>query len=222
MHKYFLPFLVFIIYTALRLTWRLRLTEPPELKERLKSRQPFILAHWHGDELVLIQFLGYYRVGTIVSTSKDGDIMNTLVKLIGGTTVRGSSTRGGIGALKGLFRLLKEGWNTSFAVDGPKGPLHQVKPGVFEVARTLGIPIFWSGISCDRAIHFPKSWNKTFLPKPFARVHVTWHGPLWIPAEADPRDAGLAQDLATRLHAAKQQEADSIAALSAGRSSPAP
>lgn len=207
LHRYVIPYLVFFIYSALRFTWRVNLREPEELKQRLKNREPFILTHWHGDELALYQFIGYYRVGTIVSTSKDGEIMNTMVRLIGGHTSRGSSTRGGVGALKGLLRLVREGWNCSFAVDGPKGPIYKVKPGVFEVARAMQVPMFWVGVSCNRAFHFPKSWNKTYLPKPFARIEVQWHGSMMVPRDADPKSSELALDLETKLNAAKQQAA---------------
>jgi hypothetical protein len=170
--------LVFIIYQSLRWTWRLKVVEPPDFQQALKDRRSFILSHWHGDELVLLQLIPSYRIATIVSTSKDGEMMNTLVGWMQGKTSRGSSTRGAVSALKGLIRLVREGYNCSFAVDGPKGPIYKVKPGVFEMSKSLQLPIYWSGVACDRAFHFPKSWNKTYLPKPFARIYVQWFGPM--------------------------------------------
>lgn len=212
MKQKLLGVLVFFVYRILSLTWRVTLIEPDSLKNKMKERKPFILAHWHGDEVVLFQFIGRYKVGTIVSQSDDGEMMAMMIRLIGGKVSRGSSTRGGIGALKGLLRLSREGHPCSFAVDGPKGPIYQVKPGVFEVSRVLKSPIYWSGVSCDRAIHFPKSWNKTYLPKPFAKIKVQWFGPMDPVAEnEDPRDPKLAQTLADALNAAKQQVAGSIA-----------
>lgn len=207
-----LAWVVYLLYRTLKLTWRIEMIEPPSLRERLANREPVILAHWHGDELVLVQLFGIYPIGTIVSTSKDGEIMNRLIHIFGGSTTRGSSTRGGIGALKGLLKLVREGWNCSFAVDGPKGPIYKVKPGIFEVAKLLQIPIYWAGAGCDRAIHFPKSWNKTYLPKPFARVRIQWFGPMNPPSkEDDPRDPNLAKDLESKLNVAKQQVAAFIA-----------
>lgn len=207
-----LTVLVYIIYQSLRWTWRLEVIEPPELKQAMKDRKSFILSHWHGDELVLLQLIPSYRIATIVSTSKDGEMMNTLVGWMQGKTSRGSSTRGAVSALKGLIRLVREGYNCSFAVDGPKGPIYQVKPGVFEISRALDLPIYWSGVACDRAFHFPKSWNKTYLPKPFARIYVRWFGPMSpITKDQDPRSPELAQTLERALHAAKQQAFASIA-----------
>lgn len=190
--------IAYILYRLLSLTWRVKLTEPEILKSRLREKLPVIFAHWHGDELALIHLVGHYRCATIVSNSKDGQIMDVALRLLGAKTSRGSSTRGAVAALKGLIRLMKEGNNCSFAVDGPKGPLHEVKPGVFEVSRLVHAPIFPGSIFVDRAWRFPKSWNKTYLPKPFARVEIIWQEP--IPAiSTDPKNMELANDLKARL-----------------------
>jgi len=178
------------------------LSEPPDLKERLRKKLPTLFAHWHGDEIVLLSLIGPYRTATMTSTSKDGEMMTTLVHLVGGKTSRGSSTRGAVGALKGLLRLIVDGGrNCSLAVDGPKGPLHKVKPGVFEISRLAKIPIYTSGIACDRAWRFEKSWNKTYFPKPFARVAICWaHAMPPITRDQDPRSEDLAKSLENALH----------------------
>lgn len=157
---YFLSALIFLIYKTLQWTWRVELVEPPEMTRLLAEKKPFILAHWHGDELSLIHLARRYRIGTIVSTSKDGQLMNQVLIWLGASTSRGSSTRGGVGALKGLIRLVRNGNNCSFAVDGPKGPLHKVKPGVFEVSKALELPIFWVGVASDRSFLFKSPGTK--------------------------------------------------------------
>lgn len=212
--KYILGPLVFFIYKVLSFTWRLTVDEPPEMTRRLKNREPFIVAHWHGDELVLFSQLGYLRIATIASTSKDGEMMNTMIHLTGGTTTRGSSTRGGASALKGLIRLVKSGWNSSFAVDGPKGPIYEVKPGVFELSRLVGAPIFSGGVACDKAWLAERSWNKAFLPKPFSKVHISW-AEIPMPAidkSHDPRSDELAKALKAALHNERARALKKIAA----------
>ena len=124
-YRHFLPYFVWLIYKLLSLTWRVSVYEPEELVLALRENKPVVFAHWHGDELVLLSLIGHYRIATITSQSIDGDLMTKVVHLVGGKTTRGSSTRGGISALKGLIRLVNQGRNCSFAVDGPKGPLHQ-------------------------------------------------------------------------------------------------
>lgn len=188
------------------MTWRIRVEMPESMRQALKNQNSILFAHWHGDELVLLYYIGKYRVATIASQSKDGELMNTVLRLQGATSSRGSSTRGAVGALKGLVRLIRDQKrNSSFAVDGPKGPLHQVKPGVFEVSRLLQAPIYPAGVAVDRAWRFEKSWNKTFLPKAFAQIVVYWgeaHPP--VPKEEDPRSLVLKTGLESSLHQVNQ------------------
>lgn len=210
--KYILPIIVFVFYRTLSATWRVRLIEPDSLIQSLDNKTPVVLSHFHGDELALISIVRRYRLATIASQSKDGELMSKVLIWMGAKTTRGSSTRGGVQALKGLLRLVKDGANCSFAVDGPKGPLHKVKPGVFELSRMVNAPIYAVGVACDRAIHFPRSWNKTFLPKPFAKVVIYWLGPLpAVAREVDPRNPDLALELEALLHRARQEALKYIA-----------
>lgn len=206
--KYVLGFLVWLFYRLWTATWRVQIEEPAEMKGFLNSKTPFLMAHWHGDELALIHLSRRYKIATITSTSKDGELVNTVLNLLGAKTARGSSTRGGVGALKGLLTLAKQGRNISFAVDGPKGPLHVVKPGIFEFSKLKSFPIFVVSVACKNAIYFPRSWNKTYFPKPFAKVAVVWKGPLpAVTKETDPRSSDLAEDLKNQLFAAKHDAA---------------
>lgn len=193
--KYFLGFLVWLVYKLISSTWKVSVNEPESMRNYLAQNQPLILAHWHGDEIVLISLVSRYRIATIASTSKDGEMMNTVLRLLGGKTSRGSSTRGAVNALKGLIRIFKnEKRSTSFAVDGPKGPIYQVKPGLFEFSRLTEGPIFCAGVACNRKWVFEKSWNKAYLPKPFAKIIVQWSGPIGpVSRDQDPRSLELAR-----------------------------
>jgi lysophospholipid acyltransferase (LPLAT)-like uncharacterized protein len=207
-----LGFIVWVIYKIISSTWRTKISEPPGMLEDMKQKKGIILAHFHGDEIALISLTKRYKIATMTSTSKDGEIMNTTLNLLGAKTSRGSSTRGGIRALKGLIRLCKDGRSASFAVDGPKGPLHEVKAGVFEFSRLTGANIYACGVTCDRAWHFPKSWNKTYFPKPFAKLDIVWLGPtLAIDKGLDPRSTDLAKALQYQLFDARRNAANFIA-----------
>ena len=142
----------------------------------------------------------------MVSTSKDGELMMRLVELLGGKTSRGSSTRGGFTALRGILKLVKQGFRPSVAVDGPKGPLYKVKPGVFELSKLLDVPIYPMGIYASNSWHFPRSWNQTYLPKFFAQVIVVFADPMPAPTmDTDPREVALASELETRLMRARNE-----------------
>ena len=197
--------LAWVIYRLLSWTWRIQWQEPACMREALRERRPFIVAHWHGDELALLHVVRRYRLATLTSPSKDGRIMATLLRLLGAKVSVGSSSRGGAAGLKGLIRLVRAGHNCSFAVDGPRGPIYKLKPGVLEASRLLDCPIYYASITCDRAYHLHRSWNRAFLPKPFARLRIEWRGPMEALTRAqDPRDPQVLDRLERLMLQAKR------------------
>lgn len=204
--KQILPFIAFVFYKLLQWTWKIEIYESESVKQWRKLNESFLVGHWHGDELGILHLLKEYHVACIISTSSDGDIMNRAVELLGGETVRGSSTRGGVGALKGILRLKKKGRRPSVAVDGPKGPIYEVKPGIFQISRLTGLPIVPISFHSSRVKVFDKSWNKTRLPLPFSRVIIEWGEPLpAISKEADPKDPLWANQLKNSINEVKRR-----------------
>jgi lysophospholipid acyltransferase (LPLAT)-like uncharacterized protein len=201
-----LGFMLWLGYRLLSLTWRVTLHEPESMRTALRERKPFIAAHWHGDEFALLQLIGRYRAAILASPSRDGRILSLLIRLSGGKTSAGSSSRGGAAGLRGLIRLLRQGHNCSLAVDGPRGPIYKVKPGVLEISRLLACPIYYPTVSCDRAYFLYRSWDHGYVPKPFARLSIHWHGP--VPAigrDQDPRQAEVGAHLERLMLEAKRQ-----------------
>jgi lysophospholipid acyltransferase (LPLAT)-like uncharacterized protein len=204
--KYILSYVIWFLYELLWRTWRITYDEPTDFKNLIKNKSPIILSHWHGDELVLISTVRRYNVATMSSKSDDGEMMSIVINLLGGKTSRGSSSKGAVAGLKGLIKIVKDGHSISFAVDGPKGPLHIVKPGVFEFSRLVSAPIYAAGVHAGTSWKFPKAWNKTFLPKPFARITIVWRKVFDpISRDLDPRDQALADKLADALRNAQGQ-----------------
>ena len=206
MFRTFIAFLIFIFYRLLQLTWRVQIHETPEVKKLMAENKGFISAHWHGDEIGLFHLLKRYQVACMVSTSRDGDLVNRLVPLFGGRTVRGSSTRGGVRALKAMVALVeKQARRPSVAVDGPKGPIYKVKSGIFQISRLTELPIIPLSFHASKSHLFKNSWNQAQLPLPFAKITIQW-GDL-LPAlnpENDPKDPQFQQILEERLHATKK------------------
>lgn len=204
--------LVWWSYRLWTRTWRLKVYESPELKALLEKHEPIIFAHWHGDEPAIIHLVTRYRIATMTSTSRDGALIDFVIRKLGGATSRGSYTRGAVGALKGLVTLMRKGFNASMAVDGPKGPIHKVKPGVFELSRLAKAHIISTGVASSSALVFEKSWNKASLPKPFARVVVVLGHPSGMVSKADDvRSPELSASLASHLSDAHHQAAKLLA-----------
>ena len=206
--RFILSKLVWFIYRTLYATWRVQIIEPPELVKLKNNNKSFILAHWHGDELAVLFLVKHFGLATMTSTSKDGELINHVIHKFGGKTSRGSSTRGAVSALKGLIKLCKQGNPTSVAVDGPKGPIYKVKAGVFEISRLTGAPIFSIGACVKEKIVSNKSWNKGYIPKPFAKVIVTFKPYKIISKDMNPKDDIYADELAKIISDTNQLACD--------------
>ena len=61
--------------------------------------------------------------------------------------MRGSSTRGAVGALIEMARLMRAGCPAGFTSDGPKGPRHVAKMGAVLLAKKTGQPIMPFSVS---------------------------------------------------------------------------
>ena len=206
-----LPRLVWWLYRLWTWTWRVTFLEHEAFTEAKEKGEPIVFAHFHGSELCLVPLVTRYRVATMTSTSKDGELIDFVIRRLGGATSRGSSTRGAVGALKGLVRLVTKGYRASMAVDGPKGPIFKVKPGVFEVSRLAHAKIVPAGAACSHQFVFEKSWNKAQMPYPFSRVVIRFGEP-WAPftRDDDPRDPVTTARLEGEIASACQRAAEHL------------
>ena len=136
------------------------------MHDALRDRQPFILAHWHGDLFragLPGQALpaGHHRLAEARTAASWAQM---LLRLLGARISAGSSKPRRRGGAQGPYsRLMREGHNCSFAVDGPRGPIYKLKPGVLETSRVLHCPIYYASVSCDRAFHWHRSWDRAYI-----------------------------------------------------------
>jgi lysophospholipid acyltransferase (LPLAT)-like uncharacterized protein len=123
-------------------------------------------------------------MAVLASQSKDGELIAKVLKRLGYEVVRGSSSRGGVRGLVGIRRFIKNGYDTAFTVDGPKGPPYLVKPGVILAAKQNDCIIIPAFMNCRRVKRF-NSWDKTILPPPFSRIKVTFAPPMQLSPHTD-------------------------------------
>lgn len=140
----------------------------------------FIYAFWHGRQFLLLY--AHRDSGLVVpsSESRDGEIQARILGRFGYGVVRGSSKRKGERALLGLVGALREGKNIALAVDGPRGPIYEVKQGVTYLAGKLGKPIVPAVMSAKRSWVLEKIWDKYVLPKPFSECVIMYGEPIIV------------------------------------------
>ncbi len=145
-----------------------------------------IVAFWH-QRLLMMPFLPHHgKVGMMISQHRDGEFIAQAVKRFHIDSIRGSTTRGGLAALRGMIRYYKLGGNLAITPDGPQGPRYIVQPGVIELARQTGAPILPVTYGASRKKVF-QSWDNFILPLPFCQVVYIWGEPIFVAADA-PRD----------------------------------
>jgi lysophospholipid acyltransferase (LPLAT)-like uncharacterized protein len=126
------------------------------------------------------------RKGCIMnSIHRDGEIITRVIKRFGISTVRGSSTRGWMGGLKGMLEAYRHGYDLFVVPDGPRGPRYQAKPGVLQLARATGAPIFPVTCSAAWKLTVP-SWDQLMIPLPFSRVRYIAGPQIFVPPDASP------------------------------------
>jgi len=151
-----------------------------------KNGQPLVIALWHGEIFPITSFAHTVssHLVTFVSHSKDGEIISRVLDRLGHTTVRGSSTRGGVKALLKAKRVMeKENRMAVFTVDGPKGPRHKAKDGVIFLAQRANAKIVPVRAFPDKKKVFDKSWDHFVLPRPFSRCPIYIGEPMDVTTE---------------------------------------
>ena len=116
----------------------------------------------------------------MVSASEDGEFVARILARQGVVAVRGSRNRGGFAALKGLIALLRQGYNAAIVADGSQGPARAMQAGAVLLAGKSGAPILPLAVAADRYWAF-RSWDRTLLPKPFARLDLWYGEPMTVP-----------------------------------------
>jgi lysophospholipid acyltransferase (LPLAT)-like uncharacterized protein len=112
-------------------------------------------------------------IALLVAHGRDGDWASALVESLGYRVVRGSSSRGGVAALRELMRFAsRPGESLAFVVDGPLGPAGRAKPGAVVCALESGLPLRAVGAAARHALVFPRTWSGIYLPLPFSYVGI--------------------------------------------------
>jgi len=112
----------------------------------------------------------------LVSASSDGQLLAGPLETLGFETVRGSSGRNSVSALRNLLKVKS---SMAITVDGPKGPPQKCKPGILYIAQKKKIPIICCSAKFSSAWSL-STWDKMNIPKPFSRVTITYHPPIYI------------------------------------------
>lgn len=172
------------LLTALMRTTRYEIGNEKVYEEWLKPRRAAVYLIWHG-RLVPCSYRHHdHGVATLISLHRDGDYIAGVVEGWGYQVIRGSSSRGGTGALRQMVRLLRAGVPLAVTPDGPRGPRQRMKLGPLLAAQMAAVPVILVSAGTDRGWWF-EGWDRFVIPKPFSRIRLSYADPIWIPRDAD-------------------------------------
>jgi lysophospholipid acyltransferase (LPLAT)-like uncharacterized protein len=161
--------------------------------ESLRGGRLPIHTFWHDRIFAGTYFFRRRRIVVMTSQSFDGEYIARFIQRLGYGAVRGSSTRGGVGALVEMARLVRQGCPAGFSIDGPRGPRHVAKLGAVLLAKKTGQPVLPFGVNPERFWRLP-SWDGMQIPKPFSRVRVRFAPPIDVPPDADEATLDACRD----------------------------
>ena len=188
-HGQLAAWLVHRTLTGIAFSLRLRY-QPNAAADALMLERPVIFSIWH-DRLALA-LPGYRRMvqgrrpnrrmAALVSASKDGAFVARILEHFSAVPIRGSSSRRGSQALRELVAQAKLGHDLAITPDGPRGPRHQVQPGVIALAQLTGYPIVPANFELQGKVCL-RSWDRFQIPLPFARCSIIFGKMIFVPRE---------------------------------------
>ena len=175
------------VYRLWARTLRLHVEDPKNIIALVRDR-PVIIAIWHNRLLMLPRvfdpcFPTRQSVG-LISASRDGDLVAMLIERSGYGTIRGSSSRRGVIALRQLVDALAAGTNVLITPDGPRGPVYEASQGVVFLAQKTGAPVVPIHIEYSRCWRL-KSWDRFIIPRPFTKLRAIFGAPLHVQPVTD-------------------------------------
>lgn len=181
------PFIARAVILFIGATLRVSTAGSDNLKEAMKSRGSVIYAFWHNMMLPMAFMLRDKRIHIMVSRSRDGEIISRIVNRLGAVPVRGSTGRGGAGALVKIIRAVKQGEDAAITPDGPQGPAFKAKPGTARLAAATSSPVLPAAFSSSKRIIL-SSWDRFIIPIPFSRAVMVYGKPVHVSEHDDIRE----------------------------------
>jgi lysophospholipid acyltransferase (LPLAT)-like uncharacterized protein len=127
------------------------------------------------------------KTAILVSRSRDGGYVAGLLTHWGYDSVRGSSSKGGLAALRAMKRHLQEGKQIVITPDGPRGPAFSIQKGTVWLARSTGARVVPLSLNMERPWRL-NGWDRTQIPKPFSSGTFIVGNPVVFPEDASAEE----------------------------------
>lgn len=168
-------------------TVREQVEDPRWHPQMFGASKRFLIALWHENLLVGGWAIGRFpHLYTLASDSDDGEIATGLAATLGMRVLRGSSSSGGVRAVKQIVDLSRDHERFLLAItpDGPRGPRRTIKEGIAFLASRCKLPVVCLGVACQQPWRL-RTWDRLQIPRPFGRVQLYFTAPIAAPSRLD-------------------------------------
>jgi hypothetical protein len=145
--------------------------------------QQRIYVFWHEYLLWPLHMRGHCNLSILLSRHRDAEVLSYAARHLGFSIVRGSSSRGGLQAIRQLMADSQR-MNLAITPDGPRGPRRILAQGPIYLASRLQLPLVCIGMAYDRPWRL-KSWDRFAIPKLCSRARSIVGPELHLPARLD-------------------------------------
>lgn len=176
--------------------------------------RPVIYACWH-DQIIGMpsawrRACPHDHARVLTSASRHGTLLASAMRAFDIESIRGSSARkkdgspvkdkrGGIALKEMLTCLRRHNTHVCITPDGPKGPKHQIDPGILHLAAISGAPIQPITLQYNSRYLLP-TWDRMQVPRLNARADVTLGAQIYVPRGADTNEiAAISEELRQTL-----------------------
>ncbi|MFP6612289.1 MAG: lysophospholipid acyltransferase family protein [Pirellulales bacterium] len=148
------------------------------------TRDRFLYCVWH-DSMIVPTFGGKHRrTAALTSQHTDGSFVAQVLRVVGMSTIRGSTNRIRPSAIRALIKTAEDN-HIVITPDGPRGPRREMSVGIAYLASRTGRGVVPTAYSCTRCWRIRGSWTDLLIPKPFSKVFLLAAKPIEVPAELD-------------------------------------
>jgi len=142
----------------------------------------FLAGFWHENLVLFLCLKRNTGFHTLTSYSFDGEMAARAVNQFGMKALRGSSSQGGMAAIRQMSAAMRQIQAVGFTIDGPKGPRREAKPGVAILAARTQLPILPLAATATRT-HRLRAWDRLALPQFFSTIAVRYGKPIPPPPD---------------------------------------
>lgn len=165
-------------------SWEVRTTGLERLDDLLGQGKTVLVIFWHGKYLPLFPLLQGRGACVFASQSLRGEIICALCRRFGHHCFT-LDEQTAFQSLATLRQALARSPLAALVPDGPRGPYHQVKPGLIRLCGELCLTLLPASVAAHPRLVLKHRWDRMEVPWPYARVSLAFGAPLEIPRSHD-------------------------------------